>query len=75
MHDLSTEEGAKSYVAACEAAAQVPPLTDLDFYQNMLNANQHLFCSKKELKKRKAELAQLSDDVSDDESESDSDGK
>ena len=72
MHDLSTEEGAKSYVAACEAAAQIPPLTDRDFYQNMLNANQHLFCSKKELKKRKAE-AQASDIEG--ESESDSDGK
>lgn len=72
MHNLSTEEGSKSYVVACEAAAQVPPLTDQDFYQNMLNANQHLFCSKKELKKRKAE-AQTSDNEDEDESESDED--
>lgn len=74
MHDLSTDEGAQSYVAACKAAAEVPPLTDQDFYQNMLDANQHLFGSKKQLQRRKAaELAEGSGDEVVDSGEDESD--
>lgn len=66
MHDLSTDDGAQSYVAACKAAAEVPPLTNQDFYQNMLDANKHLFGSKKQLQRRKAaDLAEASDEVVD----------
>ena len=44
----------------------LPALTHQDFYQNMLNANQHLFGSKKQLQRRKAaELAEGSDGVVD----------
>lgn len=63
MHDFSTEEGARSYVAACEAAARVPPLTNQNFYQNMIDANQHEFGSRKQLQKRKADAELVRDAV------------
>lgn len=47
-HDLTTEDGAKSYVAACAAAAAVPPLTDRTFYSQMLKDNDHLFGSEQQ---------------------------
>lgn len=53
-HDLSTEAGVRSYVAACEAAAGVPPLTDTTFYSKLLADNQHKFGSKKQRAKKAA---------------------
>ena len=53
-HDLSTEAGVRSYVAACEAAAGVPPLTNTTFYSKLLADNQHKFGSKKQRAKKAA---------------------
>lgn len=51
-HDLGTEAGVRSYVAACEAAARVPPLTDRTFYSQLLAENEHHFGSKKQRDKK-----------------------
>ena len=51
-HDLKTIEGIKSYVAACEAAAAIPPLTDKQFYKKILEDNADKFGSKNQLKER-----------------------
>ena len=50
-YDMQTEAGAKSYVAACEAASRVPQLTDRAFYDNMIRDNADKFKTKRELKK------------------------
>lgn len=49
-HDLKTEEGARSYVNACEEAAAVPQLTERAFYANMIAEYAAKFGSKKQLK-------------------------
>lgn len=80
-HDLSTDAGVRSYVAACEAAAGVPPLTDTTFYSKLLADNQHKFGSKKQREKKAAAKKLLEeaatelepDSESDDDSDSDSD--
>lgn len=53
-HDLSTEAGVRSYLAACEAAASMPPLTDRGFFQKLLGDNAQEIGPKKQIRKRRA---------------------
>ena len=51
-HDLNTDAGRRSYLAACVAAVAVPSLSDRDFYKNMLKNNALKIGSKRQLKER-----------------------
>lgn len=43
LYDLNTVEGIKSYTVACEAASQLPQITDRTFYHTILGRNQIKF--------------------------------
>ena len=53
-HDLKTPEGTKSYVDACIAAGEIPPLTDRTFYTKMCDDNRNKIGSKRQLAEKKA---------------------
>lgn len=72
-HDLNTKAGVRSYVAACEAAAGVPPLTDRTFYSKLLADNEHKFGSKKQRAKKAAAKKLLEENAIELEPEEDTD--
>jgi hypothetical protein len=50
-HDLSTIDGIKSYISACEKAKNIPKLSDLNFYDKIIKDNADIFTE--ELKKKR----------------------
>jgi hypothetical protein len=52
-YNLKIEKDVYAYVETCKAAAAIPPLTDRNFYKNLLDANKDQFGSSKQLKERK----------------------
>ena len=52
-YNLKTEKDIYAYVATCQTAANVPILTNRDFYKNMIDANKDMFGSLKQIKERK----------------------
>jgi hypothetical protein len=53
-YDLNTEEGIRSYIAACENSHDVPQLTDREFFSNIIRNNEDKFGSAKKMKERRA---------------------
>ena len=51
MHDLSTIDGIKSYISACEKAKNIPKLSDPTFYDKIIKDNADIFTE--ELKKKR----------------------
>jgi hypothetical protein len=62
MCDLATEEGIKKYVKLCAEAKAIPPLSDQDFYKNMIEKNAEVFANeskKKRLARQKLKKQKL----------------
>lgn len=58
LHDLSTEEGQRDYVAECEYYSKIPELTDKNFYENMISGETFEgVISKKRRLEREARMA------------------
>ncbi len=53
--DFKIEKDVYAYVETCRKAAAIPPLSDRDFYKNLIDANKDQFGSLKQLKERKNE--------------------
>ena len=52
--DLTKDKNKRKYVVTCEEAYAIHPLTDQNFYKNMIDANQDKFMSKKEILAKRA---------------------
>ena len=47
LFDLNVEKEIQAYITTCEKAKNTPQLTDINFYQKMIDENSHLFGSLK----------------------------
>lgn len=52
MFDLSNILEIEDYYKLCETARNIPPLSDKEFYSNIIKENQDKFLTRKELKKK-----------------------